>query len=182
MRGVMLHVGPREIRCPLTVLAAAASLACATALAALVGACKDQAKESAAHAAPDAAVLADLVDKDVGEIERGLPAGRTEARAARRRRGRPAAGHRRSAQGARARAARGHRPQHRQVDLLRADRPERRRDPQRPRGGRDGGSEPRLDLPGPGQGERRLRDGDGGVPEDVGGAALPTKTGSRRRR
>ncbi|HEX4448081.1 MAG TPA: hypothetical protein VH044_15135, partial [Polyangiaceae bacterium] len=37
--------------------------------------CKDQAKESATHAAPDAAALADLVAKDVGEIERGLPQG-----------------------------------------------------------------------------------------------------------
>jgi hypothetical protein len=37
--------------------------------------CKDQAKESAAHAAPDAAMMADLVAKDVGEIERGLPEG-----------------------------------------------------------------------------------------------------------
>jgi hypothetical protein len=50
-------------------------MACATGLAALLGACKDQAKESAAHAVPDAAVLADLVAKDVGEIERGLPQG-----------------------------------------------------------------------------------------------------------
>jgi len=75
MRGVMLHVGPREIRCALPVLAAVASAACMTAFAALVGACKDQAKESAAHAAPDAAALADLVAKDVGEIQRGLPEG-----------------------------------------------------------------------------------------------------------
>jgi hypothetical protein len=37
--------------------------------------CKDQAKESAARAAPDTAMLADLVAKDVGEIERGLPEG-----------------------------------------------------------------------------------------------------------
>ncbi len=37
--------------------------------------CKDQAKESAAHAAPDAAWLATLVAKDVGEVERGLPEG-----------------------------------------------------------------------------------------------------------
>jgi hypothetical protein len=50
-------------------------MACAVGLATLAGACKDQAKESAAHAAPDAAVLADLVAKDVGEIERGLPQG-----------------------------------------------------------------------------------------------------------
>jgi hypothetical protein len=37
--------------------------------------CKDQAKESAAHAAQDVADLAVLVDKDVAEIERGLPEG-----------------------------------------------------------------------------------------------------------
>jgi hypothetical protein len=43
-------------------------------LASLAG-CKDQAKESAAHAAPNASLLADLVVKDVSEIERGLPAG-----------------------------------------------------------------------------------------------------------
>jgi hypothetical protein len=75
MRGLMLHVGPREIRRPRPVLPAALALACATALALPLGGCKDQAKESAAHAAPDAAVLADLVAKDVGEIERGLPQG-----------------------------------------------------------------------------------------------------------
>jgi hypothetical protein len=45
------------------------------AVAASLLACKDQAKESAAHAAPDAAMLADLVAKDVSEIERGLPEG-----------------------------------------------------------------------------------------------------------
>ncbi len=43
--------------------------------AALFVACKDQAKESATHAAPDAAMLAELVVKDVTEIERGLPEG-----------------------------------------------------------------------------------------------------------
>jgi hypothetical protein len=56
-------------------MAAVAFLACATGLAVSLCACKDQAKESAAHAAPDASVLADLVAKDVGEIERGLPQG-----------------------------------------------------------------------------------------------------------
>ncbi len=40
-----------------------------------VGGCKDQAKESAAHARVDAAYMAALVDKDVAEIERGLPEG-----------------------------------------------------------------------------------------------------------
>jgi hypothetical protein len=44
-------------------------------LLALTSACKDQAKESAARAADDAAELAALVDKDVAEIERGLPEG-----------------------------------------------------------------------------------------------------------
>jgi hypothetical protein len=76
MRGLMLlHVGPRAIPRPRSLPAAVASLAFTTGLAALLGACKDQAKESAAHAAPDAAVLADLVSKDVGEIDRGLPQG-----------------------------------------------------------------------------------------------------------
>jgi len=37
--------------------------------------CKDQAKESAARAATDASGLQALVDKDVGEVERGLPEG-----------------------------------------------------------------------------------------------------------
>jgi hypothetical protein len=49
---------------------------CVTAWVALcVAGCKDQAKESAAHAAQDAAGLASLVDRDVSEIERGLPQG-----------------------------------------------------------------------------------------------------------
>ncbi|MCL2448657.1 MAG: hypothetical protein FWD17_06910 [Polyangiaceae bacterium] len=39
------------------------------------GACKDHGKESAAHADQDDAFLADLVDKDVAEVERGLPEG-----------------------------------------------------------------------------------------------------------
>jgi hypothetical protein len=46
----------------------------AGALAALPS-CKDQAKESAARAAADVTSLGALVDKDVGEVERGLPAG-----------------------------------------------------------------------------------------------------------
>jgi hypothetical protein len=49
--------------------------ALAIASCALLGACKDQAKESAAHAANDVAELTALVDKDVAEIERGLPDG-----------------------------------------------------------------------------------------------------------
>jgi len=51
----------------------------ATALALVLAAsgCKDQAKESADHAVSDATYMAALVDKDVGEIERGLPQGAT---------------------------------------------------------------------------------------------------------
>ncbi len=37
--------------------------------------CKDQGKESAARAAQDVAQIAELVDKDLGEVERGLPEG-----------------------------------------------------------------------------------------------------------
>lgn len=37
--------------------------------------CKDQAKVSAARAAQDASQLTALVEKDLGEVERGLPAG-----------------------------------------------------------------------------------------------------------
>jgi hypothetical protein len=39
------------------------------------GGCKDQAKESASQAATDVEWTAELVDKDIGEIERGLPEG-----------------------------------------------------------------------------------------------------------
>jgi len=42
---------------------------------ALPSGCKDQAKESATRASADVASLGSLVDKDVGEIERGLPEG-----------------------------------------------------------------------------------------------------------
>jgi hypothetical protein len=46
-------------------------------LAACAGlpACKDQAKESAAHAAQNAQDMAALVERDVGEIDRGMPEG-----------------------------------------------------------------------------------------------------------
>jgi hypothetical protein len=43
--------------------------------ACLATACKDQAKESATLAAGDVQAMADLVDKDVGEVERGMPEG-----------------------------------------------------------------------------------------------------------
>jgi len=48
------------------------------ALPAASSGCKDDAKESAARAAKDAEATAALVDKDVGEVERGLPAGAKE--------------------------------------------------------------------------------------------------------
>lgn len=48
------------------------------ALAVLAQGCKDQAKESAKLAAGNVDTLADLVDKDIGEIERGLPQGATK--------------------------------------------------------------------------------------------------------
>jgi len=41
----------------------------------MVFGCKDQAKESAARAVSDDAFLVDLVEKDVAEVERGLPQG-----------------------------------------------------------------------------------------------------------
>jgi hypothetical protein len=75
MRGVKLHGRPPLHGPPLHVGSPLASLVCVAVCVASQGGCKDQAKESAAHAAPDAAFLADLVAKDVGEIERGLPQG-----------------------------------------------------------------------------------------------------------
>jgi hypothetical protein len=45
------------------------------ALPVLLAGCRDQAKESAARAAPNVADMAALVEKDVGEIERGMPEG-----------------------------------------------------------------------------------------------------------
>jgi hypothetical protein len=70
----MLHIVSR-LRRSLRVLSAAAPLApIGFALGDLVG-CKDQAKESATHATANAEMLGDLVVKDVGEVERGLPEG-----------------------------------------------------------------------------------------------------------
>jgi hypothetical protein len=51
----------------------ASAMAAASAVA--LCSCKDQAKESAAMAARNATALAALVDKDVGEVERGMPEG-----------------------------------------------------------------------------------------------------------
>ncbi|HLK40097.1 MAG TPA: hypothetical protein VKU41_25245, partial [Polyangiaceae bacterium] len=53
-------------------------LVCASLVVLLLGSCKDQAKESASHASQDAVFLAALVEKDVGEIDRGLPQGATQ--------------------------------------------------------------------------------------------------------
>ncbi|HEV3190412.1 MAG TPA: hypothetical protein VGY54_07940 [Polyangiaceae bacterium] len=50
-------------------------LAALVALLSLLNACKDNAKESTARAAEDVAAVAELVGKDVAEIERGLPEG-----------------------------------------------------------------------------------------------------------
>jgi len=47
----------------------------ATCVLVLAPGCKDQAKESAARASADVAALGALVDKDVGEVERGMPEG-----------------------------------------------------------------------------------------------------------
>jgi hypothetical protein len=60
-------------RCSLTHSLVALALALA-----LAPACKDQAQESARNAAHDAAELAALVDKDVAEVERGMPQGATK--------------------------------------------------------------------------------------------------------
>jgi hypothetical protein len=49
-------------------------------LSTLALACEDQAKKSAEHAAADVSFVADLVKKDVGEVERGLPEGALELR------------------------------------------------------------------------------------------------------
>lgn len=52
------------------------NLLCALGLVALLATgCKDQAKESAAHASTDVSELTTLIEKDLGEIERGLPLG-----------------------------------------------------------------------------------------------------------
>jgi hypothetical protein len=63
------------MRSPFTLVSTLAPAACLVAAALASAGCKDQGKESAAHAKQDVALLGDLVDKDVGEIERGLPEG-----------------------------------------------------------------------------------------------------------
>ncbi len=61
--------------CPPSRLLRLAAACALVASAAGVAGCKDQAKESAARASTDVTALAALVDKDVGEVERGLPEG-----------------------------------------------------------------------------------------------------------
>jgi hypothetical protein len=51
------------------------TLLLATLVLALSASCKDQAKESAARASHDVSDLAALVEKDAGEVERGMPEG-----------------------------------------------------------------------------------------------------------
>src|SRR5215467_135869 len=51
------------------------ALAVSLAVGVVGDACKDQAKESAANASANVAFLVDLANKDVGEVERGLPQG-----------------------------------------------------------------------------------------------------------
>jgi hypothetical protein len=67
------HVASRSALGTLVASAAIAGL-----LAFGMAGCKDQAKVSASRAAQDVAQLGALVDKDLGEIERGLPAGATK--------------------------------------------------------------------------------------------------------
>jgi hypothetical protein len=57
---------------------AAAAMALVLASLLTASGCKDQAKESARLASGDVDTLAALVDKDIGEIERGLPVGATK--------------------------------------------------------------------------------------------------------
>jgi hypothetical protein len=60
---------------PTSLLSLALLASLSTALLTSAVGCKDQAKVSASRAAQDATHLAALVDKDLGEVERGLPAG-----------------------------------------------------------------------------------------------------------
>jgi len=62
----------RVVAAPATVLLSAALSAC------LVAGCKDAAKASEQKASEHATSLAQLVEADVGEVERGLPAGATQ--------------------------------------------------------------------------------------------------------
>ena len=141
--------------------------------------CKDQAKESAARAGQNAADLAALVDKDLGEIERGLPEGAKRlaplvANGADPRQ--DVAGVRKALQRVRRDV---HGPVDRQVDVLRARRRERRRHPQRPGRGRDGGAEPLHGVPRADEGEDRVHDDDRGLPQRVDARTARTRTGSR---
>src|SRR5262249_27096817 len=54
---------------------AARTATCLLGLVVLLSGCKDQAKESAATAAQNVTLLGALIDKDVAEVERGMPEG-----------------------------------------------------------------------------------------------------------
>jgi type II secretory pathway pseudopilin PulG len=60
---------------PCTRLRDLASAALLLAVGITLSSCKDQAKESAAHAAQNAQDMAALIGRDLGEVERGLPEG-----------------------------------------------------------------------------------------------------------
>jgi hypothetical protein len=60
---------------PCTPLSGLASVALLLAVGGILLGCKDQAKESAAHAVPNAQDMAALIERDLGEVERGLPEG-----------------------------------------------------------------------------------------------------------
>jgi hypothetical protein len=64
-----------HIRTVLSAACAAGALLAGAAATTLLGACKDQAKESAGQAVRNAETLVVLVDKDLGEVERGMPEG-----------------------------------------------------------------------------------------------------------
>lgn len=66
MNPIRLIVRPAAVASLVSAMAASAAALCA---------CKDQAKESAAQAARNASTLAALVDKDIAEVERGMPEG-----------------------------------------------------------------------------------------------------------
>jgi hypothetical protein len=63
------------IRTVLSAASAAVALLASATATTLLWSCKDQAKESASQAAHNADTLAALVDKDIGEVERGMPEG-----------------------------------------------------------------------------------------------------------
>jgi hypothetical protein len=70
----LLAIAVRSLSAALFVVPGPACIACLAGLVGLVG-CKDQAKVSAGLAAGDAQAMVDLVNKDLGEVDRGMPEG-----------------------------------------------------------------------------------------------------------